>query len=192
MGNSPGSYATGQPKDKGPTGGALGASGGDSCGAEYVLNFELGQFDSVLVDIGGLRHFAASKSPRSGYYWRVLQLDAVDTDANLQYLEFVLTPSGSLPSTANFPAAQVSDAFKVMSNSIRIGPGHSASSLSDLTLVASQIGSFASPVQFVPLIVPPGWCIACFEVNGVVSGVAHHLTLRVLYVEIPIGVELPF
>jgi len=168
--------------------------GGDQCGTDYVLSFELAQFDSVQVDVGNVRHIAISKSPRSGYYWRVLQIDALDTSTILENLEFALIPAGGVPSTNGADPLSVTlvDAHRRLLNAIRIGPGSARGAASDLTSIQSLNGSFTSPIQLNPVIVSPGWCLLAFEVNTAVSANLHHLTLRVLYVEVPIGVGIPF
>jgi len=198
MGGGPRAYWNVDPQPaataKAPTA-QISVGGSDQCGADYILNFRLEQFDSVSVDVGNVRHIAVSKSPRSGYYWRVLQLDALDSDTVTQHsLEFALAPATALPSTngADPLSTTLVDAYKRLGYSIRIGPGSSRGGTSDLTTIASANGSFASPMQLDPVIVSPGWCLVAFEVNTAVSASLHRLSLRVLYVEVPVGVEIPF
>jgi len=119
----------------------------------------------VSVDVGNVRHVAVSKSPRSGYYWRVLQVDALDTDtATVHSLEFALAPADGLPSTngADPLSTALVDAYKRLGRSIRIGPGSSRGGVSDLTTIASANGSFAAPMQLDPVIVSSGWCLVAF------------------------------
>jgi len=197
MGGSPRAYWNGGTTHSIPTADASAkiSFGGSDCGADYILNFALTPFDSVVTDVGNVRHIAISKSPRSGYYWRVLQMDALDSDtATQQSLEFALAPADGLPSTngADPLSTTLVDAYKRLGRAIRIGMGSSHAGVSGLTDIASANSSFASPTQLDPVIVPPGWCLIAFEVNTAVSASVRRLTLRVLYVEVPVGVEIPF
>ena len=163
------------------------------CGSTYLLKVQLAQSNSAESDAFGASFYnvAKSKSPPSGFYWRVLQVDAIDTNPNAQALEFVLIPANKVPLTSELPISiPVKELFKRFLSSIRICAGHSEANLSDLTLLKSIDGSFAAPIQMDPIIVPPGWCIAAFELTA--SAINHRVTLRLWFVEVPIGTEIPF
>ena len=163
------------------------------CGSSYLLNVRLAQFDSAATDAAGASFYnvAKSNSPPSGSYWRVLQMDALDTITTQHFFEFVLMPVSQVPLTTDLPITmQLLALFRKFLGGIRIAAGHSEVNLSELTILRSRDASFAAPMQMKPIIVPPGWCIAAFEVSG--TGVPHRMTLRLWYVEVPIGVPIPF
>jgi len=164
------------------------------CGSSYLLNVQLRQFDSAATDNagGGFYNVAKSNSPPSGSYWRILQMDAINTMTTQQVMEFVLMPNSQVPLTTDLPigSTQLLALFRKFLGAIRIAPGHSLVNQNDLTTLSSRDASFAAPIQMKPIIVPPGWCIAAFEVTG--TGVPHRMTLRLWYVEVPIGEPIPF
>ena len=163
------------------------------CGSSYLLNVQLRQFDSAATDAagGGFYNVAKGNSPPSGSYWRILQMDAINTMTTQQAVEFVLMPNSQVPLTTDLPISmQIIALFRKFLGAIRIAPGHSLVNQNDLTTLSSRDASFAAPIQMKPIIVPPGWCIAAFEVTG--TGVPHRMTLRLWYVEVPIGEPIPF
>jgi hypothetical protein len=165
------------------------AAPSDGCGCPpSALDVQLKIFD----DGGGgpnLRHICLSDTPKPGVYWRVLQVDAMDTDTNAQSLTFFLTPPGFSDTTLTFNTVSP-DFFLSLRNTIRLGAGHDIPNTSDLTNVSSQGSSPASMLGMNPVIVPPGWKIGVAETNSILSGTAHHLILRVLFVEVAIGVPI--
>ena len=163
------------------------------CGSSQLLKVQLAQFDSAGSDAAGASFYNVAKSgtPKAGYYWRVLQMDAVDSIPTQHFLEFVLIPVNKVPLTIELPISmQIIELFKRFLGGIRIAAGHSETNLSELTTLRSISGSFTAPLQMKPIIVPPGWCIACFEISG--SAIGHHVTMRLWYVEVPIGGSIPF
>ena len=163
------------------------------CGSSYLLNVQLRQFDSAATDNagGGFYNVAKSNSPPSGSYWRILQMDAINTMTTQQAIEFVLMPNNQVPLTTDLPISmQLIALFRKFLGAIRIAAGHSLVNQVELQTLSSRDASFAAPIQMKPVIVPPGWCIAAFEVTG--TGVPHRMTLRLWYVEVPIGEPIPF
>ena len=86
----------------------------------------------------------------------------------------------------------IADAYARLRNSIRLSGGHDVSSLSDTTTIAAQSGGSCGPFDLSPMILLPGFSLIAFEVNAAVSGIAHRLILRVLFVEVPFGTDIPF
>jgi hypothetical protein len=158
---------------------------GGSCPTIYDVKLKTWS-DAVAASV---RHVVLSDAPTSGYYWRVLQIDAMDSDANAQALGFFLTPPGFQYNSGNLPVG--SNAFwAAFANTIGLKAGEEKQSGSDLTTLSTTAGSIASPAYMAPIFVPPGWQIGVYELNAPVSAQAHNLTLRVLYVECRVEVPL--
>jgi hypothetical protein len=141
----------------------------------------------ATVPAANIRHFAVSDTPRAGYYWAILNLDAIDTDNNGQNLSFfLLAPSFSVPGPlANGTAFQIQN---LLSGCVSIAPGdtHVASLNATLSFQAA-----ASPTGYQKIVVPSGWRVAAVETNGVLSAIVHNLILRATYLELPNSAEVP-
>ena len=140
-----------------------------------------------------MRHIVQSDTPRAGFYWAVPFYDALDTDSNGQSIAFFLLP----PSFAVTPysATQLLDPvdanwqqINMETNAVLIMAGKSDNGTT--TTIISQ-RSAVSPVSPSLIVVPSGWSMAAIETNGVVSGTLHHLTMRIGYLELANGEQIP-
>lgn len=137
-----------------------------------------------------IRHFVVSDSPRLGYYWAVLFLDALDTDTNAQALNFFLfTPNFAIPSSNGLHTDIYWQFEDISSGVIQISPGESGSAAS-LTGQSSQRWSVA-PTGGNKIVVPSGWRVGAIEGNGTVSGVVHNLIMRIAFLELANGEQVP-
>jgi hypothetical protein len=175
----------------GPAGGVAAAQaaaipvGSSGCPCHTWAELLYGSWQTVVA--ANVRHFAVSDTPRAGYYWAILNLDAIDTDNNGQNLSFfLLAPSFSVPGPlANGTAFQIQN---LLSGCVSIAPGdtHVASLNATLSFQAA-----ASPTGYQKIVVPSGWRVAAVETNGVLSAIVHNLILRATYLELPNSAEVP-
>jgi hypothetical protein len=122
-------------------------------------------------------------------YWRVLQVDAVDTQPAAQTpISFFLTPPGlQLKDPLD---SQYTNFINFLVGTISLGMGQQVQNLSNTQTVAAGQGGSAAPNGMSPVFVPPGWQLGAFESESSLNADAIQLFLRVLYVEIPVGVPL--
>jgi len=159
--------------------------GSGKCPTIYDLKLKV--FTSGPPTIG--RQIVLSDTPPAGMYWRVLQVDAVDTNASAQFpIAFFLTPPG-------FPLkmpldSQVPNFIPFMLNTISLGIGQQDQNLATTTAIAAGQGGSAADTAMNPIFVPAGWQLGAVEMESSLNANADQLFLRVLYVEISNDVPL--
>jgi len=162
--------------------------GNGKCPTIYDLKLKV--FTSGPPVVG--RSLALSDTPPQGVYWRVLQIDAVDTDVSaVRPIGFFLSPPG-LPLAAGSISTTLGNDFPSLVNTISLGVGQGDSNLSDTQTIAAGQGGWASPTSMLPIFVPSGWQLGAIDLISAVNANPVQIFLRVLYVEISNDVPLGF
>jgi hypothetical protein len=182
-------------------GGAAAAPAPTSFGVEAPANFQPGNGKCPTIYDLKLRVFASgnaptiarqialSDSPPAGMYWRVLQLDAVDTNISAAIpIGFFLTPPGLQLKTPL--DSQVPNFLPFLQNVISLGAGQQFQNIANTQTIASQGGGSTAPVSMNPIYVPSGWQLGAYELETNLNANAVQLFLRVLYVEVSNDVPL--
>ena len=163
------------------------SQGNGKCPTIYDLKLKV--FQSGPPTIG--RQIVLSDTPPAGMYWRVLQVDAVDTNGSAQFpIAFFLTPPGfplKMPLDSNVP-----NFISYLQNTISLGIGQQTQNLATTTAIVAGQGGSAASTAMLPIFVPSGWQLGAFEIESSINANAEQLFLRVLYVEISNDVPLDF
>jgi hypothetical protein len=135
--------------------------------------------------IGSLLTPAQNFGPKIGSYWWIPQLSMIDTDANGQEMALYLIPpmGQGVPYVSN--VAHPIPNFNSPPGSILIGPTNSLSCTFD-TFVCGPNSFHSTFLRWrKTIIVPSGWSLGMFEMNGVYSSIDRAVILQFLYQEIP-------
>jgi hypothetical protein len=155
-----------------------------------IYDLRLGVFSSGNPQAG--RSLALSDTPAASKYWRVLQLDAIDTDISaVRPIGFFLSPPGlqlaAGPINTNLP-----NVFPLLVNTISLGVGQGDSNVSNTQTIAAGQGGWAAPTTMLPIFVPSGWRLGAVDLISAVNANPVNILLRVLYVELSTDVPLSF
>jgi hypothetical protein len=155
-----------------------------------IYDLRLRVFSSGNPQAG--RSLALSDTPAASKYWRVLQIDAIDSDISaVRPIGFFLTPPGlqlaAGPVNTNLP-----NVLPFLVNTISLGVGQGDSNASDTQTIAAGQGGWAAPTSMLPIFVPSGWQLGAVDLISAVNANPVQLLLRVLYVELSTDVPLSF
>lgn len=155
-----------------------------------IYDLRLRVFPSGPPAVG--RSLALSDTPAASKYWRVLQIDAIDSDISaVRPIGFFLSPPG-LQIAAGSVNTNLPNVLPFLTNTISLGVGQGDNNISDTQTVAAGQGGWASPTSMMPIFVPSGWQIGAVDLISAVNANPVNILLRVLYVELSVDVPLSF
>lgn len=135
--------------------------------------------------------------PLIGKYWHVRQITIFDSDANGQIFNLYLVD----PSAINTLQSGIQNGAVVipdfpgqtqpgpLQGCHKLAPGSGLPGANDWFAEAQRGGGGSLPnkTSYTEIIIPPGWALYAVETNGVVSGLARFMMIRIAYDEIPTG-----
>lgn len=155
-----------------------------------IYDLRLRVFSSGNPQAG--RSLALSDTPAASKYWRVLQVDAIDSDISaVRPIGFFLSPPG-LQISAGPVNTNLPNVLPFLVNTISLGVGQGDNNVSNTQTIAAGQGGWAAPTSMLPIFVPSGWVLGAVDLISAVNANPVNILLRVLYVELSVDVPLSF